>query len=64
VKILENCRRAMAPNGRILVVDTVIPPGNDPHWGKLLDINMLVGLGGRQRTRSEFVKSVAAARAP
>jgi hypothetical protein len=64
VKILENCRRAMAPNGRILVVDTVIPAGNDPHGGKLLDINMLVGLGGRQRTRSEFVKSVAAARAP
>ena len=54
VKILENCRRAMAPNGRVIVVDTVIPPGNDPHWGKLLDINMLVGPGGRERTRSEF----------
>jgi SAM-dependent methyltransferase len=56
VKILENCRRAMAPNGRVLVVDTVIPPGNDPHWGKLLDINMLVGPGGRERTRSEFAQ--------
>jgi len=56
VKILENCRRAMAPNGRVLVVDIVIPPGNDPHWGKLLDINMLVGPGGRERTRSEFAQ--------
>jgi O-methyltransferase/methyltransferase family protein len=61
VKILENCRRAMAPNGRVLVVDTVIPPGNDPHWGKLLDINMLVGPGGRERTRSEFVQLFARA---
>ena len=56
VKILENCRSAMAPNGRVLVVDTVIPPGNDPHWGKLLDLNMLVGPGGRERTRSEFAQ--------
>jgi hypothetical protein len=61
VKILENCRRAMAANGRVLVVDTVIPPGNDPHWGKLLDINMLVGPGGRERTRSEFVALFARA---
>lgn len=61
VEILENCRRAMAPNGRVLVVDTVIPSGNDPHWGKLLDINMLVGTGGRERTRSEFVQLFARA---
>jgi SAM-dependent methyltransferase len=59
--ILENCRRAMPPNGRVLVVDTVIPPGNDPHWGKILDINMLVGPGGRERTRSEFVQLFARA---
>ena len=61
VKLLENCRRAMAPNGRVLVVDTVIPPGNDPHWGKLLDLNMLVGPGGRERTRSEFAQLFARA---
>jgi SAM-dependent methyltransferase len=61
LKILGNCRRAMAPNGRVLVVDAVIPPGNDPHWGKLLDINMLVGPGGRERTRSEFAQLFARA---
>ena len=55
VKVLVNCRRAMVPGGKVLVVDTVIPPVNGPHWGKLLDINMLVGTGGRERTRSEFV---------
>ena len=54
IKILKNCRRAMARGGRVLVVDTVIPRGNDPHWGKLLDINMLVATGGRERTAAEF----------
>jgi hypothetical protein len=53
VKILENCRDAMNPKGKVLVVDNVIPPGNDPNWGKLLDIQMLI-IGGRERTKKEF----------
>ncbi len=52
--ILENCRRAMAKGGRVLVLDTVIPKGNDPHWGKMLDMNMLVVTPGRERTETEF----------
>jgi SAM-dependent methyltransferase len=54
IRILENCRRAMARGGRVLVVDTVIPGGNAPHWGKLLDIAMMVATGGRERSASEF----------
>jgi predicted O-methyltransferase YrrM len=61
VRILENCRRAMARGGRVLVVDTVIPGGNGPHWGKLLDITMMVATGGRERTASEFKELFAAA---
>ena len=53
VKILANCRASMNEKGRVLVVDTVIPPGNDPGWGKLLDVNMLI-VGGRERTKQEF----------
>jgi hypothetical protein len=53
VKILANCRAAMNEKGRVLVVDNVIPPGNDPSWGKLVDIQMLV-IGGRERTKKEF----------
>ena len=53
VNILRNCRAAMNPKGRVLVVDNVIPPGNDPSWGKLLDIQMLI-IGGRERTKKEF----------
>jgi hypothetical protein len=53
LKILENCRDAMNEKGKVLVVDNVIPPGNDPSWGKLLDIQMLI-IGGRERTKKEF----------
>jgi hypothetical protein len=52
-KILANCCAAMNKKGSVLVVDSVIPPGNDPHWGKLVDILMLV-IGGRERTKQEF----------
>jgi hypothetical protein len=52
--ILRNCRKAMAPSGRVLVLDHVIAPGNSADWGKLLDINMMVGPGGKERTRDEF----------
>ena len=56
VRILSNCREAMAPGGRVLVVDSVIQPGNRQEWGKLMDINMLVLTGGRERTEVEFAE--------
>jgi SAM-dependent methyltransferase len=56
VKILSNCRRAMGAGGKLLVVDTVVPPGSEPHWGKKLDINMLVLTGGRERTEKDFAQ--------
>lgn len=54
VRILNHCRTAMTPGGSVLVVDCVIPRGNGPYWGKLLDVNMMVGLHGKERTREEF----------
>lgn len=53
-RILSNCRRAMAPGARLLLVEIVIPPGNLPNFGKFLDIAMLVIVGGRERTRAEY----------
>lgn len=53
VKILANCRDAMNAKGKVLVVDNVIVSGNNPGWGKLLDIQMLI-IGGRERTKEEF----------
>ena len=53
VSILRNCREAMRPGGRVLVVETVIPSGNGPCFGKWLDLMMLV-VGGRERTREQY----------
>jgi hypothetical protein len=41
----------------VLIVDPVVPPSNTPHYGKLLDLEMLVLTPrGRERTKSEFAK--------
>ena len=52
--ILGNCRRAMDPNGRVLIIEMVLPEGDEPHPGKMLDIMMLVGPGGQERTPAEY----------
>jgi hypothetical protein len=53
-RILQNCRRAMAGSGRLLVVDWVIPPGHAPSRAQFTDIAMLVMTGGVVRTEAEF----------
>ena len=53
--ILGHIRTGLAPGGRLLILEQVIPPGNDPAPGKLLDLNMLVMTeGGRERTPGEY----------
>jgi len=54
VQILKNCRRAMAANGRVLLVETVVPDTDANCFSKILDLNMLVMTGGRERTKAEF----------
>ena len=54
VRILSNCRRAMNPGGKLLAVDTIVPPGNEPHLGKDLDVLLLLLLPGRERLQTEF----------
>jgi len=54
VAILKSCHRAMAGSGRLLIIERVIPPGNEPDFGKLVDISMLTLSGGLERSRSEF----------
>ncbi len=53
ISILSACREAMKSESRILLVETVIPPGNEPCFGKLLDLMMLL-VGGRERTREQY----------
>jgi hypothetical protein len=53
IAILKNCRRAMK-GGKLLLVERVIFPGNDAQSGKVLDISMMLLLGGRERTEAEY----------
>ena len=53
ITILKNCKKAMISDGKILVVEAVIPPGNDPHPFKWLDLTMLM-IGGKERTKVQF----------
>ena len=52
--ILGHCRRAMKADGRLLIVETVIPAGDTPHPGKVLDMVMLVVPGGQERDEAEY----------
>jgi hypothetical protein len=54
IAILLNCRRAMNGSARLLIIERVIPPGNDPFIGKLVDITMLALTGGMERTHAEY----------
>jgi hypothetical protein len=52
--ILRNIHKAMGKDGRLLVVEGVIPPGNEPCFGKMLDLTMLTIPGGKERTEEEY----------
>jgi hypothetical protein len=52
--ILSNVRSAMKPDGRLLLVEMVLPLGDTPHPGKILDMSMLVSMGGQERTEAEY----------
>jgi hypothetical protein len=52
--ILGNCRRAMKPGARLLIIEMVLAAGDAPHPGKMLDIIMLTIPGGRERTEHEY----------
>jgi len=52
--ILGHCRKAITPDGRLLIVEMVLPAGDTPHPGKVLDMVMLVFPGGQERTEAEY----------
>ena len=59
--LLRVLHRAARPGARLVVVERVLPPGDAPHPGKLIDLTMLVMLGGRERTEAEFRALLAGA---
>jgi ubiquinone/menaquinone biosynthesis C-methylase UbiE len=66
VALLRNCRAVMPPNGRLLVIEFVLPPvisHADPKLEGLLmsDLNMLAVTGGRERSEREWKTLLEAA---
>jgi hypothetical protein len=63
ITILRNIRTALGDrrDGRVILLEAVIPPGNQPDFGKLIDIEMLLMPGGRERTADEFASLFARA---
>ncbi len=53
-RLLRNCHHALNPGGTLLLVEIVIPPDNRPSPAQAMDLNMMVLLGGRERTEEEF----------
>jgi hypothetical protein len=56
VRILKNCRQVMRSQAKLLVIEMVLPLLDDPAFGTLLDLNMLVMSGGQERTKAEHCR--------
>jgi hypothetical protein len=59
--ILKNCRKALGKGGKLLVVEGVVPPGNEPSVSKFFDLAMMVLPGGMERTVEEYRRLYEAA---
>jgi hypothetical protein len=57
--ILDNIRRAMPARAKLLLVEYVLPEGDGTSFGKLLDLHMMVMLGGLERTEAEYGRLIA-----
>jgi hypothetical protein len=54
VQILKACRKGVTSGGKLLVVDSVIHPGNEFSPSKFLDLQMLIFPSGCERTEKQF----------
>lgn len=61
VAILRNVRAAIAPGGKVLLFEMVLPEGAPSHLGLVLDLEMLVAAGGQERTRREYAELLSKA---
>ena len=61
MRLLQNCHRALTPAGKLLLVEMVVPTDNRPSPAQAMDLNMLVLLGGQERTEDQFERLLKAA---
>ncbi|NBM14402.1 methyltransferase [Streptomyces sp. GC420] len=61
VTALRNAREAIAPGGKLLVIEYVIPENNEKHLGHTIDLWLMLMLGARERTLAEYTELFAKA---
>jgi hypothetical protein len=61
IAILRNIREAMGEGSKLLVLEMVVPEGDEPHFAKVIDLEMLVSPGGVEPTAKEYDELLAAA---
>jgi len=61
LEILRNIRAAISPEGRLLIMEFVLPEDEAQHFGKLIDLWLLLLVGGRERTHTQYADLLAAA---
>lgn len=54
IQILSNCRKAMKPSAKLLIIEAIVAPANDRDFAKDVDLAMLVLFGGKERTQKEW----------
>ena len=59
--ILAVCRRGMVPGTRVLIIENVVHSANEPCRGKMMDVQMMVRNGGRNRTERELAALLSSA---
>ena len=59
-RILRTIKNAAAPGAHLVIVESVVPPGDTPHPAKFVDLTMLAMVTGRERTAGEYEKLLAA----
>lgn len=52
--ILGNIRKAMRGDGKVILIESIVPEGNEPHLAKWIDLEMLALPGGKERTEAEY----------
>jgi hypothetical protein len=60
-RILEAIRRAAAPGAKLLLIECIVPEHSKPSWTKMLDLQMLALLSGKERTEKEYSEMLRAA---
>ena len=52
--ILKNIHAAGSPDARLFLIEAVMAPGNEPHFAKMVDLEMMLLPGGLERTEEEY----------